>query len=544
MCTELWLTKGQNNNPRIMKQYLLLGFGALAFVGATYAATTGAFFTSTASAQANVFTAGTLNLAIAKDSNGTAVNGWETSQSAPWNFSAMAPGGAPSVASVWLKNTGSIDGMHLGISAASTESVSGYEKQVRITSLTLDGSNLLQGGAGATIADYVAPTHCDITVSGTKLSTATQDTNNSGKVVCVAPGDYNATWESMPTIPVTQPMTIVSTQGPAVTTSVPFDITASNVTLRGFGISGASAAEGIVIHSGVHDVSIKDNHIHDIATSLTDNLNHQGIYLEGDSTAMFNFTFSGNVIENIGNAANNGSNQGIYAGDSAATGAITTVNVSNNIVTNVKSLKGAYGIMVNAGAGATGRPGVSGLIVTHNSVNNLSGGWAHAIALEGNTPNASVTLNDVHDLTSGSGDAVGVQVEQPNTSAANITINQNNLTPNVAIGINNNTGIDVNGQNNWWGDMNPADQVSANVNTVGFLGGPVAGLVNGIDQNHNGYADMQDLRLTPLVNAPISFAAGAEKKLTLGVQLDGPTTGNSFQGAGLTTTLTFTLGQQ
>ena len=55
---------------------------------------------------------------------------------------------------------------------------------------------------------------------------------------------------------------------------------------------------------------------------------------------------------------------------------------------------------------------------------------------------------------------------------------------------------------------------------------------------------MQDLRLTPLVNATPGLNAGQQRQLVMAVQLDGPTTGNNFQGANLTSDLTFTLTQQ
>ena len=72
----------------------------------------------------------------------------------------------------------------------------------------------------------------------------------------------------------------------------------------------------------------------------------------------------------------------------------------------------------------------------------------------------------------------------------------------------------------------------------------MGGFVGGVDQNGNGYADLQDLRLTPLTNAGSGLNANEQKQLVMGLQVDGPTTGNEYQGATLTTTLTFTLSQQ
>ncbi len=534
---------------------IIISLSAIVLVAVAATLATRAYFSSQATATGNTFTAGTLNLAIAQDSNGTPVNGWLNSQNASWNFSAMVPGGTPSVSSVWLKNIGSINGLHLGISAANTESPSGFEKQVRITSLTLGGSNLLSGGAGAIIPAYVAPTNCTVTVSGTKITAAVAAVA-SGAVICVAPGDYNAAWEGVSQIIVNKGVTVVSTGGPSVTSSVPFSVTAGSVTIRGFNITDPGGSYGVQITNGSSNVSVKDNNINNIGTALSSG-SAQGISLQNGSTASSNFTFSGNTITNIGNLSlawdgNSGSGtsaKGIYIGDTSSAAAVTGVIIQNNIISQVKAStaawtagRGAYGILTNV------KEGVTNLVVMNNSIYNLEGLWSHAVGLEGKTPNASVTYNDIHDLVDhkGNTDAVGVQVENPNSSMASITINNNNFTPNVAIGINNvATPADaVNGQNNWWGDQDPSNQISGSVNTTGFLGGPVAGLINGTDQNSNGYADLQDLRLTPILNAPLGLNAGEQKQLVMGVQVDGPTTGNTFQGANLTTTLTFTLNQQ
>ncbi len=534
---------------------IILSLAIIAVAGVAGVGATRAFFSSTASATGNTFTAGTLNLAIAQDSNGTPVNGWLTSQNASWNFSAMAPGGTPSVSSVWLKNIGTINGLKLGISASNVESYGGFEKQIRITSLTLGGSNLLVGGAGATIGSYVAPTSCDINVNPGAYSTMTNAiaAATTGQVICVGPGNYTSVWEGSSPIVVNKGVTIVSTGGPSVTASIPFSITASGVTIRGFSVSDPSGTYGIQISGGASNVAIKDNIITNIGTTPTTG-SAQGISLQNGSVASSNFTFTGNTITNIGNlnlayssSVSGTSAKGIYIGDTASSGTVTGVTIKNNIISHIQAStapwttgRGAYGILANV------LGGVTNLVVMNNSISNLEGLWSHAVGLEGNSPNASVTLNDIHDLIDhkGNTDAVGVQIESPNVSAASIVINKNNLTPNVALGIQNTTGTAVNGQNNWWGDQDPSNQIVGSVNTVGFLGGPLAGFVGGVDQNGNGYADLQDLRLTPLTNAGSGLNANEQKQLVMGLQVDGPTTGNEYQGATLTTTLTFTLSQQ
>lgn len=529
-----------------MKSKILLGLGVLIFAGASYAAATGAFFTSTAIAQANVFTAGSLNLAIAKNSStNQPTNGWEHSQTAAWNFSKMAPGGTPSVASVWFKNTGTVNGSHFGISAVNTSTVSHFDKQIRITSLTLAGVNLLNGGAGATIGAYVAPTNCTVTVSGSTTLTSAIASASSGAIICATGSNYNSAWEPAPTIPVATPnVTIESMGGPSVTASEPFDVIASNVTIRGFKISAPSGNYGILVSSGAEGMTAKDNIVTNIGTTLASG-NVAGVDIEpGTSGTFTGYTVTDNTITNIGNLTN-GSSKGIYIGNTTDAGTVSNVTIQNNIISDVHASvtsHGAYGILLAYGTPGAGS--VTNLVIKNNTISNLNGSWAHAIGLEAPTPSAVVALNNIYNLTDHKtpSDAVGVEIEAQ--SASTISVNENNFAPDVALGIKNETPHAVNGTNNWWGTFTATNHVSGSVNSGNPAGGPFVGFVNGVDQNGNGYADLQDLALTPLVNAPVGLAAGAQKRLVMGVQVDGPTTGDGFQGASLSTNLTFTLSQQ
>lgn len=535
----------------LLQKEVLLALGAIVFVGAVVASGTGAFFSSQASATANVFTAGTLTLKIAKDSNGTPVNGWLASQAAPWNLTALTPGGTPEESAVWLKNEGSVDGMTLGVAmdnAAAT--VSGTAAQMRITEMTLGGNSLLQGGAGATISAYEAPTNCDVTVSGTTI-TAAIGSATAGDVICVAPGDYNAGWEGSSVINVDETVTLVSTQGPDVTTSIPFNITSANVTIKGFGISAPNGTYGVYVNA-VGGASVLDNKITNIGTSLAEG-SAQAVYLNG-STGVAGFVVKNNQISNVGNlslnkgAGSGSSAKGVYIGDTAGTNSVTGVVIENNIISNVMAStdpfngniggRGAYGILTNHGGDTVG------MVIKNNTITDLEGLWSHAIGLEKNTSNAAVTYNSISDIVDhkSPSDAVGVMIES-NTAAGTVTINQNNFALSVALGISNVTGITVNGQNNWWGDFTAAGRTSGLVNTNGALGGPVSGLINGNDWNSNGYADLQDLNNDPILNAGVGLDAGEQKQFVMAVQLDGPTTGNEFQGASLTTDLVFTLNQ-
>ena len=533
-------------NAKIITSLLAIVAVGAAAIGGTYA-----WFSSQQSSTGNTFSSGTVALKLANINSAN----WADTVAATWNFTNMAPGGAPQESILRLENQGTVKTESIDLSLAhGDDSGSGIEKQLRITKLTIDGLNMLKGGAGATIGAYVAPTNCTVTVSGTKITDAIT-TAAAGAVICAAPGDYNASWEGVPAIAVSKSVTIVSIQGPVVTTSIPFNVTASNVTIRGFGISNPGGTYGVQISGGVSHVAVVDNNINHVGTTPTTG-SAQGIFLQNGSVASSDFTFTGNTISNIGNlslawdgAPGSGTSaKGIYIGDTSSAGAVTGVTIKNNVISHVQAStaawtagRGAYGVMANVSGG------VANLVVMSNSISDLEGLWSHAVGLEGNTPNASVTLNDIHNLVDHKGniDAVGVQIESPNTNSANITINQNNFTPNVVLGINNvATGAaTVNGQNNWWGDQNPSDQVGGPVNTAGFLGGPVVGLINGTDQNSNGFADLQDLRLSPIVGFPFELVTNVEKQLVMGVQLDGPTTDNSFQGKTLTTDVVVNIHQ-
>lgn len=530
---------------------ILISISVISMVAAASYGATRAFFSSTATATGNTFTAGTLNLLISKDNGSNSSDGsWQASQNAAWNFSAMVPGGAPSVSKVWLENSGSVNGLHFGVSAANSESVGGYEKQVRITSLTLGGSNLLSGGAGATIGAYAVPTNCTYTMGGSDKLTTVIAAAHAGDVICATGSNYSAAWEGVSVIPVTvSGITIQSVGGPSATASIPFDVTGSNVTIRGFSISDPSAGYAVNIHGGAHDVTVSDNVIHDIGTSLASG-SVQAISVQNGALGGSHYTFSGNRIYNVGNLSlvygSSGSAKGIYLGDTGASGALDYVTITNNIISHVQAAtaawtagRGAYGILTNVHAGVTH------LVIQNNTITDLEGLWSHAVGLEGVTPGASVTYNDISGLVDhkGNTDSVGVRFED-NASAGTVYVNNNNFALSMKYGISNVTGIDVNGTSNWWGDFTPASHVDAHVNYASPAGGPLAGFVNGTDQNGNGYADLQDLRLTPIVNAPVGLNAGEQKQLVMGVQLDGPTTGNNYQGATLNTVLTFDLAQQ
>jgi hypothetical protein len=525
---------------------VLLALGMIVFVGAVLAAGTGAFFSSQATNTGNVFMSGTLTLLMAHNENGN----YESTKSAAWNFSDMAPGGDAAEDSIWLKNDGSIDGMTMGLALANSSATEpGMGEKLRITKMTLGGVSLLEGGAGATIGKYDKPTNCDVTVVPGNLAT-TVNAATPNQTICVDAGSYNPGDLTI----AAEGVTIVGLKNPdssnAASVTGSFNITANNVTIRGLKIMNPSGSYGILV-SGVDGAQIKDNVLSDIGTGLT-NGSAQAIYLDGDASVA-GLTISGNQISNVGNTSlgyisGNSSAKGIYIGDTVGGGTITNVAVENNVITDVNASTAPWAPASNGGAGAYGilvnYAGTTDIDVTNNSISDLEGLWAHAVGLEGDTPNATVTFNDISDLTDhkSPSDAVGVMLED-NAYTSSIVINHNNLADGVSYGIVNAGGAAVNGQSNWWGDDDGSDQVGGSVNTFGELSGAVTGLINGNDWNGNGYADLQDLYNEPLVGANVGLDAGQKKLFKMAIQLDA-STGNEYQGDSYTTDFVFTLNQQ
>ena len=388
-----------------MKKLLLGGLGTFVVL-AVVVGGTAAFFSSQASVNGNAFAAGTLNLALTQAQGGSSP---QSEQVALWNFTNMAPGGTPETASVWLRNVGTIPGATLNLEIPDGwTNPNEIASQMRITELMYDGQSLLVGGAGAVIPEYEAPISCDWEVNfGTNdfstISSAIAGAN-AGDVICVGPGDYNSGWELADPIVVNQEVTIVSVEGPDTTSSVAFNVTADNVTIKGFEITSPNSSNG-VFAADVDNITVTENVIRDIGTALPSGSAH-GVYLKPTTQTMAGAVLTFNRVENIGNPNLTVSAKGFYIGDTSPVHGISDVRVENNIVETVRTSRGAYGLLANHGGGTTD------LKFKNNTVSDLEGAWEMGISLYNDTPGAEIVGNDFSDIPTG----FAVNIEN-NTSA-------------------------------------------------------------------------------------------------------------------------------
>src|SRR5258706_24141 len=241
-----------------------------------------------------------------------------------------------------------------------------------------------------------------------------------------------------------------STQGIPV-----IKINATNVTVDGFSVTdtvGLFAAVGIDVKNACNGALITNNIIDGISTAdTTGNGTAQAIYLEAGPD---NVQILANEMTNV---HSNRSAKGITIGDASSTNPSVNILIDGNSISNITSdARGAYGVSINNGNGATSN---SGLVIRNNSIFTLNGGgWVHAVGLEANTPGVLVRDNSFSNLISPSTDAVAVWFEA-NSSFATAHVNTNNFNVGpAAYGIAVDPAISgtgtVDGTCNWWGAAN------------------------------------------------------------------------------------------
>ena len=507
---------------------ILLSLSIIVAVAAIVVGGTMAYFSDTETSAGNTFTSGTMNLGLSKQADGS----YGDSVGGTWNIGNMAPGGDPYVSTLYMKNTGSIDADYLKFVARNT-TTKGIDKQVRITELKYAGNSLLTGGAGADLSNYVAPTHCDVTVdpiNGTykSIGAGIAAATTAGDVVCVKHGDYTQSWETSHSglsgypYTISKSITLVSLGGPDDVTLSPagtdaLKIQADNVTVKGFTIAGAAMGIYTEGHSGI---TIRDNRI-------------VGYDVEGVKINGGDITITNNVIQ----AKNNSST----SADSIYTKGITTASVSHNDLGNNQ-----WSGKMQSGASNPNAWSTAAGIAVHQGCN------------------VTATYNKIYS------NDFGIQVkgeEATDATSPTVTANYNDILDSNYIDffyekVAGEDTIPFDATNNWWGEDGVANvkagdgngfiDVDSYIKYTPYAGGPFIGYINGKDYNNNGFADLSDFYgvtdsnhdNNPLVvENPDLKVGGTYHTLVMGVQLDGPTTGNDFMNGTVNTNMTVTMGQ-
>ncbi len=294
-------------------------------------------------------------------------------------------------------------------------------------------------------------------------------------------------------------------------------ITGNNVSVKNMTFTNPNGSTALLV-SGASHVSIMSNKFDSVGTTLSAG-SAQAIDINGGtSTAMSDITIDDNTISNVGSlnlaysaSVSGTSAKGIYIGDSTGVNIISGVVINNNTISHIQAStaawnvgRGAYGILVNHANHPT--DGSTGVTITNNTISDLEGLWAHAIGLEGNTPNAVVTGNTVEGLVSHKtpSDAVGVQVED-NANASTVKVNGNSFGDAVAWGVVNAVSTTtVDAANNYWGTVSSTTIASMTSGGVDY-----APWSNGLGSETNVEADAPEVIIgsnatssTSTVNVP------------------------------------------
>ena len=277
---------------------------------------------------------------------------------------------------------------------------------------------------GAALRDYRQPNRrdCDINVPR-QFSTIQSaiDAAVNGNTICVGPGTYNEDVSINKSIQLSgsgAPKTIINGQDPNAQGAV--CITADNVTLEGFLING-------------------------VGTNFT------------QVAVAINGSDSGPVSEAIVRYNR------IVAGNGGI--ALRTIRVQNSIIQN-NILEGNNSPYVAAEGGLdnVGSLNISFINNTFIGTVNPNTRSDTGITLDAGVPNGLIKQN-VFDTT---GTMIAL-IASNNTSV----INENNLNSNTTIKIGGGWEPPaLNAENNWWGDLDPSDNVSGDVDFTPFATSP------------------------------------------------------------------------
>ena len=314
-----------------------------------------------------------------------------------------------------------------------------------------------------------------------------------------------------------------------------FTVTADNVSISGFTVSGATGGgqAGIFLGAGVANCNIHDN----ILTNSFD-----GIWLGSGSNH--------NTLTN--NTVNSNTRQGfeVYISDyNTFSNNIANSNTSygfkidsgdhNTFTNNTANSNGKYGFYVVMGDGG----GATNSAFTNNTANSnteygirINGGRDYA--LTGNTFDSNVTagfrLKEAitnftadNNTIANSPTGIDIDVSVPSDNITTWTVTHNNIVGNSTYGISNNTAAGIlNATNNWWGSTNgpihagntfnvatQGDEVSNSVDYVPWWNAAYPGgtsFAPVVNPTHSDYSSIQAaIDATTTVNGDtINCAAG------------------------------------
>lgn len=279
-----------------------------------------------------------------------------------------------------------------------------------------------------------------------RLTFADPDTANLRNLILNAynfGADYDVYWDNF-RVGSTTP-----TPYEPVVTGV-MNITASAVEVTGLYLQNPGFTNAVVIAGTSSDVTIANNRIQDVGSETLGSVVHAILMSNGaDQVRITRNTFS-----NL--RALNKSLSAIGVLDSAATNSSEGLLIEGNTLSDIVSVgatKGAYGVIINNKVGAPAAQ------ILNNTFNGLSGGWTHAIGLEGPTPNALIQGNSFSGLTAAGADNIAVHFEDnPVAATVVVTGNQFNgggyygvaVNPDDMAGGANGLCYSVNAENNWW----------------------------------------------------------------------------------------------
>ena len=203
-------------------------------------------------------------------------------------------------------------------------------------------------------------------------------------------------------------------------------VDASDVIINGFTLTNPGQTYAMVLakHTPSNsNITVIYNIVDNVgAVGLAQNVHAINVNSGPDSV-----TIAHNRFNNIKASSKSVSAIGVI--DSLSTDPSNNLSIQDNTFSDIASgTKGAYGIILNNGAGT------SNALVKGNTFSGLSGGWTHAIGLEGPTPNATVMGNTFSGLTAAGADNAAILFEH-NPVGNTVTVYHNQFNGTVFYGV-------------------------------------------------------------------------------------------------------------